>query len=426
MLACGLSFSVVAADKDFVMPTTWSAYFKDPEKGKLKNIQEPIEKIDTKTWLGLNWTEYKGAKLSLAVMPADNNAATAPVATGNGAAAILTAMAVASGANLNQVPVNAIETLVASSLQATNRFRLFDRSALMDISAEKNLTAGTQVAQIQTDTPAAKSGNPADEKAAIQESAAKLQNQTESLKAALSDAANAIQRAKLMGAQYLVYASVVEWTPNKSSKNIGAGAASFTSGMLGALGGSVGKNEAEVVMNFRIVDANTGEVKWSIDERATAGKWGFSLGLFGMGDSGAGAGSGGMQEKTPISYAAKACINKAIYRIAQTLKDMQWQGAIARATTMDKIIINAGKDAGLEPGMILSAESVGEVIKDPVTGEVLDSETVPAGKIVISSVKDRVAYGSLMDCPAGVTLKSGDRVTLKPTNNELAPSAPKI
>ena len=128
------------------------------------------------------------------------------------------------------------------------------------------------------------------------------------------------------------------------------------------------------------------------------------------------AAGGGMQEKSPVNCAVKACINKAVYRIAQTLKDQPWAGSVMKASA-DKVYINAGKDTGLEAGMVLNALSVGEVLKDPTTGEVLDAETVPAGQITITEVRDRISVGSLANAPAGVALRAGDRVELPPTRN---------
>ena len=119
-----------------------------------------------------------------------------------------------------------------------------------------------------------------------------------------------------------------------------------------------------------------------------------------------------MTEKTPINYAVKACINKAVYRIAQTLRDQPWRGNVIKASADGKVYINAGKDAGLRTGMVLVAQSVGEELKDPVTGEVLDSETKPAGFVTISDVRDRVAIGMLGGAPEGVLLKAGDRVEI--------------
>lgn len=409
LMALGVVPPALAADPvPFQKPTTWAPYFHDPENGKESNLQGPIEKIDSKAWIGLQWTDFKGAKLRMAVMPVENKATFTPGGTN-----MASAIAQAYGAQMNAIPVNGIEDLLGSGLQATNRFRLFERKALESLMAEKGLAANTMVAQTQVAQAAPVSGaNPAEAQKQLLEMAAKMQAQQQ--QDALKQAAGAVQAAKLVGAQYLVYASVVEWTPDKSKKSVGGGGVGVGGGGLGtlfALAGAISKSEAEVAMNFRIVDAQTGEVKWQLDERATAGKWGFGLGGGAVGGSGGGMVAGGMQEKTPINYAVKACINKAIYRIAETLKNQPWRGAVIKEGADGKVYVNAGKDAGLQPGMVLTASSVGEELKDPVTGEVLDSETKPAGKVTITDVRDRIAIGTL-NADQGVTLKPGDRLEL--------------
>lgn len=411
LIVAGIAAPAMAAEPiPFVKPTTWAPYFRDPESGKETNFQPPYEKVETKAWMGLQWTEFQGAKLRLAVAPVENKAAqTIP----HGLPA---ALAAAYGAQFAQIPVSGIEDLLGSGLQATNRFRLFERKALEGVLAEKNLQANVNVAQAQVGQAPAAGATVADAQAQMMAMAAKMQQDNN--QAALKAAASAQQAAKLMGAQYMVYASVVEWTPDKSKKSMGGGGVGRTGGgggLLGgvlALAGGISKSEAEVAMSFRVVDTATGEVKWQIDERATAGNWGFALFGGGAGSGGGAALGGGLTEKTPINYAVKACINKAIFRISQTLKDQPWRGAVIRASADGKVYVNAGKDAGLRVGMVLTAQAVGEELKDPATGEVLDAETKPAGKLTITDVRDRVAIGTLSEAPEGTSLKAGDRVEL--------------
>lgn len=409
LFALLIGFAASAAEPVFVKPQGWAPYFKD-EKGREINFIGPMETIEPKTWVGLQWTEFLGAKLRVAVMPVENKAAQAIPSN------LPAALAAAYGAQFAQIPVNGIEDLLSVSLQNTNRFRLFERKALESVMAEKNLQATTNAAQAQV---AQAGGAPvvthADALAQMAKMAA--DQRAAETQAALQNAARAQQAAKLMGAQYTVYASVVEWTPDKSKKSLGGGGIGNSAGRGGlgtllALAGGLSKSEAEVAMSFRIVDTATGEVKWNLDERATASNWGFSLAGGGIGSGGAGMVGGGMSEKTPINYAVKACINKAVYRIAEALKNIPWRGSVVRANADGKVYINAGKDAGLQPGMVLLAQSVGEELKDPVTGEVLDSETKPAGRITIVDVRDRVAIGTHSGAPEGVSLKAGDRVEI--------------
>ena len=396
-----------ASSDAFVAPAGWAAYFHDPKSGRDANLVQPMEKNPDKDWVGLAWTDYKGVKLPLAVMQVENKAAQGVPA------GIPAALAAMYGAQYAQIPVAGIGDLLTSSLQATGRFRLYERKAIESLMAEKGLIGRTQADQVQTSNlPGLNSPDPAVRAKAMQELAAQMQN-NQNQQAALQQATLATQGAKLVGARYAIFASVVEWTPDKSQKNVGLG------GIGGSIGGlfGVNKKEAEVAMSFRIVDTDSGEVKWSLDERATAGNWGFDILGLGAGNSGVAGGGGGMQEKTPINYAIKACINKAAYRIAGLLRNQPWQGAVIRSMPDGKVFVNAGKDAGLQPGMVLQAQSVGEALKDPTTGEVLDMETKPAGAVTLTEVRDRIAIGTRTDAPAGLDLKPGDRLTLSVGTN---------
>jgi hypothetical protein len=58
------------------------------------------------------------------------------------------------------------------------------------------------------------------------------------------------------------------------------------------------------------------------------------------------------------------------------------------------ITINAGAAAGLQAGQTFTIYHKGKEIKDPTTGEVLDVQTTPLGKLTITVVRDRIAIGN--------------------------------
>ena len=64
------------------------------------------------------------------------------------------------------------------------------------------------------------------------------------------------------------------------------------------------------------------------------------------------------------------------------------------AVSGGSITINAGSGAGLQVGQSFTVYHKGQVIKDPVTGEVLDVETTPLGQITLTVVRDRIAIGT--------------------------------
>ncbi|HJV48426.1 MAG TPA: CsgG/HfaB family protein [Geothrix sp.] len=392
-----------ASQPPFVRPEGWGAYFRDPEKGIESPLTLPLEKIPGRQWLGLRWTDFKGPRLRIAVMPVDDKAPLLAGQPGTGAAAVASAV----GVPLQVVPVNAVEDLLGGCLQATHRFRLFERKALEGIMAEKQIQASMLAAQAASlHSPGAPtSANPIEAQKQLVEAAAKAPL-TEAANKALQQKASATLAAKLMGANYLIYASITEWTPDRKKKDLSGGG--LAPGVLGHLG--VKGTTAEVAMSFRVVDATTGEIKHQIDERATAENWGLSLFFINVGGGGAAGAGGGLDEKSPINYAVRACINKAVYRIGMALKNQPWRGSVIKFAEDGRVYINSGREDGMEPGMTLDALALGDLLKDPVTGEVLDAETKPAGKITLSEVRDRVSLGSITPSTPAVPLRPGDRV----------------
>jgi curli biogenesis system outer membrane secretion channel CsgG len=259
-----------------------------------------------------------------------------------------------------EVPVSAIEDLLTSGLFKTNRFDLVERKNLQAILAEQHLGASGAI----TPQTAAKVG-------------------------------------KALGAAYLIFASVNEWTPERSNK--GANSA----GMLGKFGLNVGagKAEAEVAMTFRIVDATTGQVTYSETQRARAASWGLKLGGSGLPVLGGLGGSLG--DSSPISYAVQSCINKVAYKIVMKLKDSSWRGSVADVDG-SRVYINAGSGAGIQVGMKLTAMMKGKTLEDPETGLSLGEDLNAIGTLQITTVQERFSVATILQGCKG--LKKGDRV----------------
>lgn len=68
-----------------------------------------------------------------------------------------------------------------------------------------------------------------------------------------------------------------------------------------------------------------------------------------------------------IKGALRESIAKVIPSVLTSIDKLSWQGRIARVQA-EKIFINAGKSTGLLPGDILTVQSQGDDIYDPVTG----------------------------------------------------------
>lgn len=198
---------------------------------------------------------------------------------------------------------------------------------------------------------------------------------------------------KIQGADYVIYGVVNEWTPHTGGKSFG---------------NILGKGEAEVAMSFTVTDATSGQVVFQTTERARAGNW--SISAFGA----------SAHESSPTGYAVQSCINKAVYKIAMSLEDRAWRGSVVKVSG-DQVIINAGRNKGMEAGMTLKALAKGEELVDPETGLSLGAELESIGSLMITSVADNHSSAAILEGCKG--LQVGDRVELS-SKQDLESSTP--
>ncbi|MEM9594623.1 MAG: CsgG/HfaB family protein [Acidobacteriota bacterium] len=308
----------------------WEAFFRDPKDGHTFALEEPVEQHKDRDWLGLEFTDFEGAKTRIAIMPVENR---------NGI--------------FREVPLDSIEELVGTAIFNTNRFEVVEREEVMSLLAEQDFGTTGRVAK---------------------PSAAKI--------------------GKILGARYMIFVSVNEWTPMR--KNYGG---------MGA-----GKKIAEVAMSFRIVDVETSKRVFDDLFRSTAGSWGFRMRLPTFGLDRLGNRTASTTQVTPITYALVSCINKASYAIAAALKDVPWRGTVARVAG-NTLTLNRGAAHGVENGMLLDVLGKGEEIRDPDTGLSLGAETDVIGTVRVSSVDDLFSRALILKGCEGV--KVGDTVEFK-------------
>ncbi|HET9225823.1 MAG TPA: CsgG/HfaB family protein, partial [Thermoanaerobaculia bacterium] len=135
---------------------------------------------------------------------------------------------------------------------------------------------------------------------------------------------------KVLAVQYLVYGTVNEWTPERANRSMGPGSLF-----------AAGKKEAEVSITFNLADVGNGQILYTTTERARMGEWSFGFGA-------PGGGGGATQQKTPVGYAVRACVNKAAFKIATFLRDRKWKGSIVEIKS-NGVYINAGSQQGMAP-----------------------------------------------------------------------------
>ncbi len=221
---------------------------------------------------------------------------------------------------------------------------------------------------------------------------------------------------QIRGAEYILTGDIVTFGRDDSRKRAGAGV--IVPGAGGVGGGYKSEGKAVVVLNYRILDAETSEVVSAGEARGESKRTskGGGAGLF-IG----GVGAGGFVDmsrsnfaETIIGEAVTAACDKLAEQInGQALsgssRDTAIEGAVA-AVEGSEVYLNVGSSSGVQVGDVFTIEKIVREVRDPATKEVLDVVTAPLGELKISSVRDKIAIGTF----SGATMpKPGDRAMKK-------------
>lgn len=186
---------------------------------------------------------------------------------------------------------------------------------------------------------------------------------------------------RMTPAQLLVRGSITHVEDNTAS---GSGGFNFKGITIGGGGG-----EAQVNVTIYLVDSATGQVKASTDIIGKSGRKGFRLGYHGS-DLGGLTGDVGGQKKDNLGKAVDDAIGQAVQFLIGQLEGIPWEGSVIMVKDA-RIIINRGAREGVQVGSRFKVGSVEDLV-DPDTGEVLDSEKTQIGTIVVTEVKEKIAY----------------------------------
>ena len=234
-----------------------------------------------------------------------------------------------------------------------------------------------------------------------------------------SDRANPTSAAKVgkvLGINAIIVGTITQFGLEDKSLNVG--------GVLGTFGGWGGgkvgtkQGKANVVIDARLVDVNTGEILAVASGKGTSKRSGLLLG--GGGGGGGGYGGGGVDmgssnfQDTILGEATRDAVSGVTAQlIAQAGKveatSVSIEGLVADATG-DTVIINVGKGAGVTVGMKLAVERVTREVKDPASGKVLRKITSAVGEIQITEVDEGSAVAKVL---SGQGFKVGDLVKSK-------------
>jgi curli biogenesis system outer membrane secretion channel CsgG len=217
---------------------------------------------------------------------------------------------------------------------------------------------------------------------------------------------------QVRGADVYVMGDIVAFGRDDTNKRVRLG----TFGIGGiASGVAVGKKEdkAVVVINYRLVDAETSEVIDTGEARGESKRE--SKGIGGMFGYSGGAAGGGIDmtssnfAQTIIGEATIDAVDKIAAAMNAKIPGLPKKEVDIEARVADVsggvVTIAAGANEGVAVGDRFEVFRIVSQIKDPVTGEVLDNKTEHLGVLVINSVRDRIASGSYTG--SAVTNKDG-------------------
>ena len=151
-----------------------------------------------------------------------------------------------------------------------------------------------------------------------------------------------------------------------------------------------GSKTAEINAVIYVVDSSTGQVKASKKVVGQVKSSSLSVGL----SRGGFNGDVGAFKKTNAGKAIEAAIDDAVAFLIGQLEGIPWTGNVILVKG-NQIYFNRGSREGVNPGQVFKVGS-SEVLRDPGTGEVLDTSFTEKAQIRVDSVKEKISICTLL------------------------------
>jgi len=213
---------------------------------------------------------------------------------------------------------------------------------------------------------------------------------------------------RISGADAVLAGDIVVFGRDDKKTNIGGGA--LARGPFAGIHIKKEEDKAVVVIDYRLVDAETSEVIATGEAKGESTRK--SNGFGGMGGNWGGAGGGGVDMtssnfgQTIIGEATQDCVNKLGEILSQQAASMKKSVREVETRVADisggTMVIAAGANDGVNVGETFEILKVLREVRDPQTKEVLDTVTEKTGEMTITSVRDKIATGTYSGKPAAV------------------------
>ena len=158
---------------------------------------------------------------------------------------------------------------------------------------------------------------------------------------------------------------------------------------IGGLRVGGGGGTGEINATIYVVDSTTGQVLASKSVTGVAGRRGVSIGY-----SGAVGGEASSYTKDNVGKAVEAACAEAVTFITAQLEKIPWTGSVVQVAN-GKVYINRGRREGVSVGQSFVIGET-QTIRDPDTGEVLDSSLNEVARVEVTDVKEKLSIGKIV------------------------------
>jgi curli biogenesis system outer membrane secretion channel CsgG len=213
----------------------------------------------------------------------------------------------------------------------------------------------------------------------------------------------------ISGADAMLSGDIVIFGRDDKKRSVKGGGMFGT--VIGGIAASKNEDKAVVVVDYRLIDAETSEVIATGEARGESVRKGNALGAIG---GALGKGIAGVQidmtssnfAQTIIGEATQDCVNKLADILKEQSASMKKTVRAVETSVADvsgnTLVIAAGGNDGVNVGEVFEVLQVVREVKDPTTKEVLDRITNKVGEMTITSVRDKIATGTYSGSPAKV------------------------
>jgi curli biogenesis system outer membrane secretion channel CsgG len=227
------------------------------------------------------------------------------------------------------------------------------------------------------------------------------------------DSSTAAKIGKILGVDAVIMGSITQFGRDDQNKTYGGGVSTLSKFGIGGLQ----KRDAKAVVGItaRMVDTTTGEILAAVTGTGQSQRKGTSLAGAGGGGGNAAGGGYDMTSKNFGETIIGEAVHAAVTQMASQLEDKsgalpsrkaEFSGVVADVSG-GTIILNVGRNSGVQVGDVVDISRPVRTVKDPTTGKVIKTITDKMGTATITEVE---ADSSTANYAGGSPAKVGDAV----------------